>query len=136
MEEQQYAGFWIRVFASIIDTVIFSIILMPLMMMFGVSSNPEELFGTTYIMLNLVIIAAVIALWAYKGATPGKMVTKIKIVDASTGDNISLGKSIIRYIGYIIGSIPLCLGFFWVAFDHKKQGWHDKMAGSIVVKND
>lgn len=70
--EQQYAGFWIRVFASIIDTVIFGIILMPLMGVLGIGSNPEELFGTTYIMLNLLVIAAVIALWAFKGATPGK----------------------------------------------------------------
>lgn len=65
-----------------------------------------------------------------------RMVTKIKIVDANSGDNITLGKAIIRYIGYIIGSIPLCLGFLWIAFDKKKQGWHDKMAGSIVVKTD
>ncbi|MFW5431537.1 MAG: RDD family protein [Methylophilaceae bacterium] len=134
--EQQYAGFWIRTFAAIIDSVIFGIILIPLMMMLGVGSNPEELFGTMYIVLNLLLIAAIIALWAYKGATPGKMITKIKIVDAESGNNISIGKSIIRYIGYIIGSIPLCLGFLWVAFDKKKQGWHDKMAGSVVVKTD
>jgi uncharacterized RDD family membrane protein YckC len=40
-----------------------------------------------------------------------------------------------RYVGYIISTIPLCLGFLWVGFDSKKQGWHDKIAGTVVVRN-
>lgn len=135
MEEREYAGFGIRVFAAIIDTIFFMLILFPIAMMSGIGES-EEIFGTMDIILNLSLIAVTIAFWIYKGATPGKMVTKIKVVDAETGNNLSLSQSIIRYIGYIIGTIPLFLGLIWVGFDKKKQGWHDKMAGSVVVKND
>ncbi|HLA48407.1 MAG TPA: RDD family protein, partial [Nitrospinota bacterium] len=43
-------------------------------------------------------------------------------------------KAFIRYIGYIISEIPLFLGFLWIVFDKDKQGWHDKIAGTFVVK--
>jgi len=135
MAEQQYAGFWIRVFAAIIDTIFFILILMPVAMLLGVGGS-GEMFTTMDVALNLAVIAATIAFWIYKGATPGKMLTKVKIVDAETGNNLTIGKSIIRYIGYIVGTIPLLLGIIWVAFDKKKQGWHDKMAGSVVIKDD
>lgn len=72
--------------------------------------------------------------WLKFAATPGKMVLGVKVVDAVTGENISLRQSIIRYIGYFVSTIPLLLGIIWVAFDKRKQGWHDKMAGTAVVR--
>jgi len=39
-----------------------------------------------------------------------------------------------RYFAYFISTIPLCLGFLWITFDRKKQGWHDKLAGTVVVR--
>ena len=71
--------------------------------------------------------------WLTKQATPGKMAVSIKIVDAKTGGTLSMGQSIVRYLGYFIATVPLGLGLLWVAFDAHKQGWHDKMAGSVVV---
>lgn len=135
MQEEQYAGFWIRVFASIIDSVLIIILMIPIAMMFGLGENSQA-FGATDIILNLGVIIAVIAFWVAKGATPGKMVTKVKIVDANTGGDLSVGQAIIRYLGYILSSIPLLIGFLWVAFDQKKQGWHDKIAGTVVIKDD
>jgi len=130
--EEQYAGFWIRTLAAFIDTIVVVLMMIPVSLVFGLGDT-MELFSTTDIVLNLLIIAAILALWVYTGATPGKMATKIKIVDDKTGNNISVGQSIIRYLGYIIGAIALCLGFFWIGFDKKKQGWHDKMAGTKVI---
>ncbi len=135
MQEQQYAGFWIRTFATIIDSVLVILLMIPLMMMLGLGES-SQIFSPMDIGINLLIIVATIIFWITKGATPGKMVTKVKIVDANTGGELSVGQSVIRYIGYIIGTIPLLLGFFWIAFDKKKQGWHDKMAGTVVIKND
>ena len=77
---------------------------------------------------------AVILLWKYYQATPGKMIFKATIVDAKTGGKPSLRQLIIRYLGYIISTIPLGLGIFWVAFDKKKQGFHDKLANTVVVQ--
>ena len=74
--------------------------------------------------------------WLYKSATPGKMVLGLKVVDADSGTPLSVGQSIIRYLGYYIASIPLLLGLLWVGWDKKKQGWHDKLAKTVVVKNN
>ena len=77
---------------------------------------------------------AVITFWVYKAATPGKMAISSKIVDAQTGDQPSTGQFVGRYFAYFVSVLPLGLGIFWVAFDKKKQGWHDKLAGTVVVR--
>jgi uncharacterized RDD family membrane protein YckC len=56
------------------------------------------------------------------------------IVDARTGGKPSTRQFIIRYLGYYVSMIPLMLGILWVGFDARKQGWHDKMAGTVVVR--
>ena len=77
---------------------------------------------------------ATISFWVYKQATPGKMTIKVKIVDAKTGGKPTLQQFIIRFLGYFVAVLPLGLGIVWVAWDSRKQGWHDKMAGTLVVK--
>jgi uncharacterized RDD family membrane protein YckC len=67
-------------------------------------------------------------------ATPGKMAITAKVVDAATGERASMAQLIMRYFAYFISSLPLGLGFIWVAFDKRKQGWHDKIAGTVVIK--
>ena len=78
---------------------------------------------------------AVIAFWLYKQATPGKMLVHARVVDAKTGNTLSTSQSVIRYLGYFVSAIPLCLGLIWVAFDPRKQGWHDKLAGTVVIRS-
>lgn len=140
MSEQQYAGFWIRVIASIIDTILLAIVLLvivfPLYSAGLITDNPEDL-GVVGIFLNYVIPPIlVIVFWRYKSATPGKLITHISIVDAETGGKPSFGQFIIRYIAYYISAIPLLLGFIWVGFDKRKQGWHDKIAKTVVIKTN
>jgi len=77
---------------------------------------------------------AIILFWIYKSATPGKMVVSLKIVDANTGNKPSVGQFFGRYLAYFIAVLPLGVGIFWIAFDKKKQGWHDKLAGTVVVR--
>jgi len=77
---------------------------------------------------------AVIAFWSAKQATPGKMVIGAKIVDASTSHAPTMGQLIGRYLAYFLSTIALFLGFIWVAVDDRKQGWHDKLAGTVVVR--
>ena len=79
---------------------------------------------------------AVILFWVYKSATPGKMVTGLRIIDARTGAKPTTTQFVLRYIGYYVSMIPLFLGILWVALDPKKQGWHDKIAGTVVVVSD
>jgi uncharacterized RDD family membrane protein YckC len=77
---------------------------------------------------------AVLAFWICKSATLGKMATKLSIVDAKTGGQPTTAKFIVRYLGYFLFSIPLGLGLFWVAFDKRKRGWHEMLAGTVVVR--
>ncbi|BCT91035.1 hypothetical protein LYSHEL_00590 [Lysobacter helvus] len=62
------------------------------------------------------------------------MVVGAKVVDAQTGATISTGRAIARYLGYFVSLIGLCVGYLWVGFDPKKQGWHDHIAGTVVVR--
>ncbi len=61
-------------------------------------------------------------------------VLRLKVVDAATGGAVPTGRLVARYFGYFVSMIPLFLGFIWVGIDSKKQGWHDKMAGTVVVR--
>jgi len=64
------------------------------------------------------------------------MAISAKIVDAKTGEQPSTAQFIGRYFAYFISVLPLCLGMVWVAFDMRKQGWHDKLAGTVVVRKN
>ena len=69
-----------------------------------------------------------------KSATPGKMALGLVIVDAETGEKPTVGQFIGRNAAAYLSAVPLCLGFFWVAWDKKKQGFHDRLASTMVVK--
>ena len=77
---------------------------------------------------------AVVWFWMARQATPGKMAISARIVDANTGNKPGTTQLIVRYLGYFVSLIPLGLGIFWVAFDERKQGWHDKLARTVVVR--
>ncbi len=136
----EYAGFWIRVGASVIDSILIILMTYPLLLsVYGTGYfDPEVtgfIAGPADFLISWVFPAiAIIVFWIYKSATPGKMAISAKIVDANTGARASTGQLIGRYLGYFISGIPLGLGIIWVAFDKRKQGWHDKIAGTVVVR--
>ena len=77
---------------------------------------------------------AILVFWRLYGATPGKIAVALKIVDAETGKPPSTGRLVVRLLCYLLSALPLYLGFIWVAIDRRKQGWHDKIAGTVVVQ--
>lgn len=138
-EDMAYAGFWIRVGASLIDTLLLAVVTLPILTI---------IYGQSYWMSESVVqgfwdtvfsyvfpAVAVIVFWIYKSATPGKMVLRLKIVDANTGSKPSAGQLVGRYLAYYVSAIPLALGFIWVGLDKRKQGWHDKLAGTLVIRD-
>ncbi len=137
-ESKNYVGFWIRVAASIIDSILLLVIIIPVLTaIYGDEYWLNEAFivGFWDIILNYILPAiAIVIFWSYKSATPGKMVFRAVIVDEKTGGKPSTKQFIIRYLGYYVSSIALGLGLFWVGWDKKKQGWHDKMAGTVVIR--
>jgi len=57
-------------------------------------------------------------------------------VDAQTGATPSAKQLVGRYFAYLVSTLPLCLGLLWIAVDKRKQGWHDKLAGTVVVYDE
>ena len=139
VDDLEYVGFWPRVGATLIDTILIGVIIWPLLTAFyGDTYWSSEKFvqGPMDFILSWVFPAvAVILFWVSKQATPGKMAISARIVDAKTGRGLSTGQCIGRYFSYFLAGIPLCLGIIWVAFDGRKQGWHDKLAGTVVVRH-
>ena len=136
--ELVYAGFWVRLWASLIDSMLLCVIIYPILLStygWDYLVSDDIIHGPTDFLLSWVAPAiAVILFWIYKAATPGKMAVSARIVDAATGRPASTGQYIGRYFAYYLSMLPLFLGFLWVAFDSRKQGWHDKLAGTVVIK--
>jgi uncharacterized RDD family membrane protein YckC len=136
--ELEYVGFWPRTWAALIDAALISVILVPILTaLYGPAyfvSNPFSGNSTDLFMSLTLPSLAVIAFWTARSATPGKMAISAMIMDERTGGPPSLGQLVGRYLGYLLSVIPFGLGLIWVAFDKKKQGWHDKMSGTIVVR--
>jgi uncharacterized RDD family membrane protein YckC len=65
------------------------------------------------------------------GRTPGKMLLGLQVLSVD-GNPVSFGIAFLRSVGYLVSAI-FYIGFIWVAFDHKKQGWHDKIAATVVI---
>lgn len=138
MTNIEYAGFWIRTGAALIDTVLMLLIVAPLLtFIYGTSywTSEEVSMGIWDVLLNHVLPAvAVILFWIYRSATPGKLMLKLSIIDAKTMGKPSTGQLLGRYFAYYLSILPLFLGLIWVGFDKRKQGWHDKLASTLVVK--
>jgi len=141
VSEPEYGGFWIRLGATIIDQIILAVVLIPpTVFIYGWGAwagDPDQMvLGLWDILLNIVFPAIVVLwFWMHFAATPGKIIYKLKIVDAKTGGELLLGQAIGRYFAYIPAFIPLGIGLFWIGIDKKKQGWHDKLAGTLVIRN-
>ena len=134
----QYVGFWARVLAALIDTFMLFIITLPIgYLIYGGFAGSDGVVtrGPADVLINWVLPAALILwLWNRLQATPGKMALSARIVDADTGRAPTFTQFVIRYVGYFVSAIPFCLGLIWVGLDRRKQGWHDKMANTVVVR--
>ena len=128
-----YVGFWRRLAATLLDSIIVLFVLTPVALyVFGDGWTKAQ--GIVGLVVNWVPLGgALIAFWVLKGATPGKMAISAVVVDADTHAPVDFWQALTRYIGYFISAVPLLLGFAWIAFDARKQGWHDKMARTVVI---
>ena len=85
-----------------------------------------------YLGLVVVQILYFIFFWS-RGGTIGQRILRLHVVDATTGGNIGMGRAFLRYLGLVISAMPCYLGLLWAIWDSRKQGWHDKIAGTVVT---
>jgi uncharacterized RDD family membrane protein YckC len=155
----EYVGFWARLWASLVDTALLGMIVWPLLtMIYGsdywaayvtplrvalggsvadsldaLASAPGQ--GLADDLISWVLPAvAIVTFWIARQATPGKMLIRARIVDAESGAALTRRQAIGRYLGYYVSLFGLGLGFLWVGWDRRKQGWHDKLAGTVVIR--
>jgi uncharacterized RDD family membrane protein YckC/type II secretory pathway pseudopilin PulG len=136
----EHAGFWLRLGAYIVDEVIVGLIMVAvalgLAILLGVGRDPRAIASLGPV-VNVIFLFMPFAYSIYflgkRGYTPGKGFLRLQVI-RQDGTGISYGDAAIRTFSYILSSIPLLLGFFWIGFDRNKQGWHDKIAKTQVIK--
>jgi uncharacterized RDD family membrane protein YckC len=123
------AGFWIRLFALALDFFVF---LIPMMVVVGHIRN-EAAHRIVTLLLLLSWLAYHVGLWTAKGTTIGGIVMGIKVVRLD-GRPLDYPVALIRALASVLSGFVLGLGFFWAGFTREKQSWHDKIAGTVIVK--
>ena len=136
----EYVGFWMRFVAFLIDSFVMAVIMVPLLAaVYGWSyfDTGRAVFAGSWDFFVQVVLPAVAAIlfWRYKGATPGKMAISARIVDSASGQSATTRQLVLRYFAYFVSIFTLFIGFAWIGIDRRKQGFHDKIAGTLVVKD-
>lgn len=134
----EYVGFWARIGACLLDSILYAVIAAPLLWaLYGTDYlfNDALFAGPADLLITQVLPGVLIILfWLWKSATPGKMAVRARVVDAATGAPLTGWQGLGRYLGYVVSALPFGLGFLWVAFDPRKRGWHDLLAGTVVIR--
>ena len=131
MTSVEFASIGQRFGAFLVDLVISMVILFAGLVVGGLFGGGDF----AGFVLNTAYLVFVVWLVTTRGQSPGKMAIGIKIIKTD-GSSAKLGSVLLReIIGKIVSAIVLLLGFIWILFDDKRQGWHDKIAGTVVVKD-
>jgi uncharacterized RDD family membrane protein YckC len=147
----RYGGFWRRLLAYIVDWIILYFVSLILLVMGIIALGPEgSLFaaiaGTGGLPRGLDLFLAFYAatvlftgmgyyIWFHGagGQTPGKMLLRLRVIQVN-GEAITFGIAFLRWTGSLVSGLVFGLGYIWIAFDPKKQGWHDKIAATLVTR--
>jgi uncharacterized RDD family membrane protein YckC len=137
----EYAGFWIRVVAFVLDAIILGVVTGALSPLLGQSTvvSMADGFHVEYnyvggALSTLLGLVYYIGAWAYFGQTPGMIPFRMRVVRSIDGGPVDVVRGLLRYVGLIISFVVIFLGVIWVGFDWRKQGWHDKLADTVVIR--
>jgi uncharacterized RDD family membrane protein YckC len=132
------AGIVTRLAAFIVDAVVVTIISRGAVWVLSATARalrqfapPIDLAQLLVAFVPLVIVIYCVGFWWLIGQTPGKWLLGIKVV-AVGGGRLTLGRALLRQIGYVISAVPCYLGFLWI-LGPERRGWHDRLAGTEVV---
>ena len=135
-----YAGFWIRVVAWIIDGIALGILTGASAPLLGagqvvtVNGTAVDVNYGANAVGGLIGLLYFVGFWTWRGQTIGMIPFNLSVVTVEDGSRPDVVRSFLRYVGLIISFAIILLGVIWVAFDAQKQGWHDKLARTLVVR--
>lgn len=137
-----YAGFISRLVAYGVDIGVLVVAIMALTWLLRTTLElfnlEERLVGEVALLvltgfgLFLIVSGYYVFFWSLLGQTPGKMLMGLQIVTL-TGERITFWQAVRRFLGYIVSLFCLFAGFLWILIDNRRQGWHDKLAGTCVI---
>jgi uncharacterized RDD family membrane protein YckC len=150
-----YAGFWIRLAAYIVDAMILAasiavvggtIGIVVQIALYGVTGEGGSGAGsssditvspiadTLFWFFAFAVTAGYFVYFWSIGGTLGMKLFSLRVVDANTGQPVGIGRAILRLVGFVISAMLCYFGLVAAAFDARKQGWHDKIASSVVLQ--
>jgi len=142
-----YGGFWIRTLAYLIDTLLLIAAAIGLTATTGITffKITSRQFHSTNFNSVGVFVSPTLAgfllwfiyfcgLWTFAGQTVGMVPFGLRVVRAADGRRLGPGRAIGRFLGLLLSFVALAIGVIWVAADRNKQGWHDKLARTVVVR--
>jgi uncharacterized RDD family membrane protein YckC len=127
-----YAGFWRRCAAFLLDSVIYLVVFS---ILFSPAAFNAETFSAEGLLSDALSMFITVVLWVKFLGTPGKLLMGCQVVDADTFEPLSVKQAILRYLGYFVSMLTLFIGFLWIGIDKRKQGFHDKIANTVVLLN-
>ncbi len=132
--ELEYVGFWARALAGLIDLGLLLALVFPLVQVAERGLERFLLAGMPSLVALLLCAGAAFLLWLSPGSTPGMVAISAAVVDERTGCPPSLPQQLGRGLALLLSLVPLGLGCLWIGFNSRKQGWHDKLAGTLVIR--
>lgn len=133
-----------RLIAYIVDVLIASFLVILIVILAGLVAGAGAVGGSGVVAAAgvIVILLAVLIVpfayfpyfWATSGSTPGMRMFGLRVVRDSDGGPIGAGEAVLRLIGYWVSGFVFYIGFVWILIDKRKRGWHDLIAGTVVVK--
>jgi uncharacterized RDD family membrane protein YckC len=148
-----YAGFVSRFIAFSIDLVLIALIGLlvstftgMIIDFFHLDANLASILGNVRNSMEALILwfgaifttffgmAYFLFFWVVAGFSPGMGLLGLRLVRVN-GEHVPLGRAVLRFVGYWISALFLFIGFLWILFDRRHQGWHDKLSGTVVIYN-
>jgi uncharacterized RDD family membrane protein YckC len=113
------AGFWIRMVALLLDAILVAVVM--------------HFIRASHDMMLIVLAAYGVLMWRFRGSTVGGIIFNLEVI-RHDGREMDWGTAVVRGLSAFLSLFALGLGFIWIAIDPEKRSWHDKIAGTIVVR--
>jgi uncharacterized RDD family membrane protein YckC len=146
--EGHYAGFVSRLFAFGIDALVIVLIVSAIGVIFSIIDNIfilpsssgggpiqiDPLSALSGLFMSIIATVYFPFFWVFTGHTPGMFLMGLTTVTLD-GGSVSFWRAVVRTVGFFLSAFVFFLGFLWILIDNRRQGWHDKMAGTCVIYN-
>jgi uncharacterized RDD family membrane protein YckC len=142
----RFASHGARLVAYIVDGILVSVLvtIVAVLLSFGVAAFAVAGADALAVLGVVLVIVAVFAVslgyfpwfWVKGGATPGMRIFNLRVVRDRDGGPIGWGEALLRLFGFWVSSLVFYLGFIWILVDKRRRGWHDLIAGTVMVQPD